>query len=477
MLRKNSHRGSVAVPSLDDVHRSVSTDHPSFFRRLFAFAGPAFLVSVGYMDPGNWATDIAGGSQYGYSLLWVLVMSNGMALFLQTLAARMGIVGGRDLAQACRDLYPKPIRIALWILCELAIAACDLAEVIGTMIGLHLLCKIPFLWGLVITVLDTFFLLAIQRFGIRAMEAFILSLVFMIGLCFGFELLFANPVWSDVFAGIIPTMMSKAPFVFTDTGALYIAIGILGATVMPHNLYLHSALVQSRAVQKTEEGMAMACRYNFIDSFVALNAAFFVNAAILILAGAAFSSHGVVVAGIEEAHRLLPHFLGEEFAATLFAIALLCSGQSSTLTGTLAGQIVMEGFLSFRMQPWLRRLLTRSIAIIPAAITILFFGESRLQDLLVLSQVILSLQLPFAIIPLLRYTNDPARMGRFRSTLWMRCAGALIAVVILSLNAYLVVAQVQSWRVLLPSLGYSVLWIDVLVIPACILVEIGRAHV
>ncbi len=431
--------------SLPEVSATVVTSQSSFFKKLFAFAGPAYLVSVGYMDPGNWATDIEGGSRFGYSLLWVLLMSNMMALLLQTLSARMGIVAGRDLAQACRDLYPKIVRIPLWLLCEVAIAACDLAEVIGTIIGLHLLFGIPFEWGLLVTILDTFLLLAIQRLGIRKMEAFIVSLVFMIGACFLVEIILASPEWGSVLRGFIPHISSKAPFVFSDIGALYVAIGILGATVMPHNLYLHSALVQSRSIENSRKGKADACRYNFIDSFIALNAAFFVNAAILILAAAAFGSNGIVVAGIEDAHRLLPQFLGPTFAATLFAIALLCAGQSSTLTGTLAGQIVMEGFLSLRMQPWLRRFLTRSIALIPAAMTVFVFGAEKLQDLLVLSQVILSLQLPFAIIPLIRFTSDKRYMGDFANPHTVKSIAWLIASIIIALNVYLATSTIIEW--------------------------------
>ncbi len=432
------------------------------------FAGPAYMVSVGYMDPGNWATDIAGGSHFGYELLWVLLLSNAIALLLQTLSARMGIVGGRDLAQACRDLYPKPVRIAQWILCEVAIAACDLAEVIGTVIALHLLFALPLEWGLVITILDTFLLLAIQRLGIRKMEAFIVTLVFTIGLCFLIEILLASPEWGAVARGLLPHVTAVPPFFFRDMGALYIAIGILGATVMPHNLYLHSALVQSRAVKKDDAGMAQACKYNLIDSFLALNAAFFVNASILVLAGAAFYGNGQIVESIEDAHRLLPQFLGPSVAATLFAIALLCSGQSSTLTGTLAGQIVMEGFMHLRMAPWMRRLLTRSIAILPAGFVIFFLGAEKLQDLLVLSQVVLSLQLPFAIVPLLLYTGDRRRMGIFASPLWVKIAGWTAATLIIGLNLSLVFQTIGSWHTSLAESGHSTIPLLIGVVPLVI---------
>lgn len=459
----------IASKSLQEVHASVSVSHPSFWKRLIAFAGPAYMVSVGYMDPGNWATDLEGGSRFGYSLLWVLLLSNMMALLLQTLSARMGIVGGRDLAQACRDLYPKIVRIPLWILCEVAIAACDLAEVIGTVIGLKLLFGLPLEWGLIVTVCDTFLLLAIQKLGIRRMEAFIVTLVFTIGACFFIEILLADPAWGAVLRGFIPSVTSTPPFVFSNIDALYIAIGILGATVMPHNLYLHSALVQSRSVEKTPDGMKTACKFNLIDSFLALNAAFLVNAAILILSAAAFHGTGQEVAGIEEAHRLLPQFLGPSVAATLFAVALLCSGQSSTLTGTLAGQIVMEGFISLRMRPWMRRLLTRGIAIIPAALTIFFVGPGSLTDLLVLSQVVLSLQLPFAIVPLLIYTSDKRMMGPFANRLWVKILGWTAAVIIISLNVNLAVSQIAEWRTILTSSGHSSLWIDLTVVPFTVL--------
>ncbi len=437
--------GEKRAKSLEDVHGSVRVSSAGFWRRLFAFAGPAYMVSVGYMDPGNWATDLAGGSHFGYELLWVLLMSNLMALLLQTLSARMGIVMGRDLAQACREQYSRPVGFLLWLLCECAIAACDLAEVIGTIIGLNLLFGLPLQFGLVLTAFDTFLLLAIQKLGMRVMEAFILLLVSTVGLCFILELFWAGPEWGGVARGLLPTLSGSAPFLFSNRDALYVAIGILGATVMPHNLYLHSALVQSRKVERTEEKMREACRFNFYDTLIALNAAFFVNAAILILAAAAFFRYGQMVESIEQAHALLPQFLGASAASSLFAIALLSSGQSSTLTGTLAGQIVMEGFLHFRMQPWLRRFVTRAIAIVPAMVTLALFGAARLQDLLVLSQVVLSLQLPFAIVPLLQMTGDKRKMGPFASAPWVKVCGWAAAAIIIGLNASLVVSQIGAW--------------------------------
>src|SRR3954451_19169411 len=374
--------------SLAEVHSSVGTGHPGFWKRMMAFAGPAYLVSVGYMDPGNWATDIEGGARFGYKLLWVLVMSNAMAVLLQTLSARLGIVSSRDLAQACRESYPKPVTTALWILCEIAIAACDLAEVLGAAIGLSLLFKIPLLVGVLLTTADTLLILWLQSFGIRKMEAFILALVTIIAGCFFVEILWAKPSVPEMVTGLIPRLSSES---------LYIVVGILGATVMPHNLYLHSALVQTRNIGQTEPEKRIACKYNLIDSVVALNGALLVNAAILVMAAAVFFKNGIVVTEIKQAHVLLVPLLGTSAAGVIFAIALLCSGQSSTLTGTMAGQIVMEGFLDFRMRPWLRRLITRAVAVVPAAITFCFAGEEPSLGLLILSQAVLSLQLPFAI--------------------------------------------------------------------------------
>ncbi len=423
------------------------------------------MVSVGYMDPGNWATDIAGGSQFGYELLWVLLLSNMLAVLLQTLAARMGIVSGRDLAQASRELYSKPVGFCLWMLCEVAIAACDLAEVIGTIIGLHLLFGLPLIIGLIITVFDTFLLLAIQRLGIRKMEGFILLLVSTIGLCFLLEILWVKPVWGQVLRGLVPALSNHTPFVFSAPEALYIAIGILGATVMPHNLYLHSALVQSRAVARDPKSIAQACRYNFFDSVVALNAAFFVNAAILVLAATAFFRSGIVVSEIQDAYKLLPQALGTSVASSVFAVALLCAGQSSTLTGTLAGQIVMEGFVQLRLRPWMRRLITRLVAIIPAAIAIIVFGEHRLTELLVFSQVILSLQLSFAVVPLIQFTSSKVRMGAFANPLWLQVLAWLAAGIIMGLNGFLVVSQLLGWYQGAIAAGQSVLWIQLLALP------------
>ena len=422
--------------SLANVHSSVGTSQLSFWKRMFAFAGPAYLVSVGYMDPGNWATDLEGGARFGYRLLWVLVMSNGMAILLQTLAARLGIVSGRDLAQACRETYPRPVTLAMWVLCEIAIAACDLAEVLGAAIALNMLFHIPLLLGVILTGADTLLLLAFQSFGIRTIEAFILALISVIAACFCIEVIWAKPVWTDVFVGLAPRLNSNT---------LYLAIGILGATVMPHNLYLHSALVQTRAIGHDEKSKRTACRFNFIDSVVALNGAMFVNCAILVLAAAVFFKHGIVVTEIQQAQQLLVPLLSTSLAGVIFAVALLCSGQSSTLTGTLAGQITMEGFLNLRMRPWMRRLMTRSIAIIPAALTIRFMGDSSTLDLLLLSQVIISMQLPFAVIPLIHFTNDPRRMGSFANRAWVKLLSWSCAAVILGLNFWLVAQALVAW--------------------------------
>src|SRR5438270_1592004 len=382
--------------SLAEVHSSVGTSQVSFWKRMFAFAGPAYLVSVGYMDPGNWATDLEGGARFGYKLLWVLVMSNAMAVLLQTLSARLGIVRGRDLAQACRETYPRPVNLALWGLCEIAVAACDLAEVLGAAIGLNLLFHIPLLAGVMITAADTLLLLWFQSFGIRTIEAVVLALITVIAGCFCVEILWAKPAVGDLVTGLAPHL---------NRDSLYVAIGILGATVMPHNLYLHSALVQTRNIGQTEAAKRMACKYNLIDSVVALNGALLVNGAILVMAAAVFFKNGLVVSEIQQAYQLLTPLLGTGLASIFFAVALLASGQSSTLTGTLAGQIVMEGFLNFRMRAWLRRLITRTLAIIPAALTIYLAGENGSYKLLLLSQVILNMQLPFAVIPLIQFTN------------------------------------------------------------------------
>ncbi|HEX5226452.1 MAG TPA: Nramp family divalent metal transporter [Bryobacteraceae bacterium] len=423
--------------SLPEVHSSVPTAQPSLWRRMFAFAGPAYLVSVGYMDPGNWATDLEGGARFGYALLWVLVLSNLMAILLQTLSARLGIVSQRDLAQACRETYPRPISYALWILSEIAIAACDLAEVLGAAIALNLLFHIPLLWGVLLTAVDTLLLLLFTRLGIRVIEAFVLALISTIAICFAIEIVWAgSPVLSDVARGVVPHLSAQT---------LYIAIGILGATVMPHNLYLHSALVQTRRIGKTEQEKRVACRFNLVDSTIALNGALLVNAAILILAALAFYRRGIVVTEIQQASQLLTPLMGTTFASIIFGVALLCSGQSSTLTGTMAGQIVMEGFLNIRMRPWLRRLLTRTLAIIPAALTVYLAGETGTYKLLILSQVILSLQLPFAVIPLIHFTNDKQRMGALANRIWVKAIAWLTAVVILGLNIWLADISVRNW--------------------------------
>ena len=424
--------------SLQEVNASVSTSKTGFWKKLFAFLGPAYLVSVGYMDPGNWATDIAGGSQFGYKLLWVLLMSNLMALLLQSLSARLGLVRGLDLAQASRVTYHPVVNFFNWLLAEIAIGACDLAEVIGMAIGLQLLFDIPLLAGVSITVADTLLLLVLQKYGIRKMEAFILVLIATIGFAFIAELVFAKPDGAELVKGFIPSIPNNE--------ALYIAIGIIGATVMPHNLYLHSSLVQTRKIDKTPKGIKEAIKFNFIDTFIALNLALFVNAAILILAAAAFFNSGLTeVSEIQDAHKLLGNVLGNSLAPALFAIALIAAGQSSTLTGTLSGQIVMEGYLNLRIQPWLRRLVTRLIAIVPAFITIYMFGESATGQLLILSQVILSMQLGFAIIPLIHLTSDKSKMGEFVNKTWVKICAWLIAVTIVSLNAKLVFETVSGW--------------------------------
>ncbi|HEV8377894.1 MAG TPA: Nramp family divalent metal transporter [Tepidisphaeraceae bacterium] len=431
--------------SLEDVHSSVAISRGQWWRRLLSFSGPAFMVSVGYMDPGNWATDLAAGARFGYRLIWVILISNLMAILLQTLSARLGIVTGRDLAQACRDHYPRPVVWVLWILCEIAIAACDLAEVLGSAIALHLLFGIPILAGVLITALDVMLLLLLQSFGIRKMEAIILTLVATIGACFALEMFLSKPDLAAIFGGFVPSMLTTKDGPTPDASSLFIAIGIIGATVMPHNLYLHSALVQSRAVERTKAGLKEATKYNLIDSVVALNAAFFVNAAILILAAAAFYHRGLFdVARLEDAHKLLAPLLGSSLAPIAFAVALLAAGQSSTITGTLAGQIVMEGFVRMRLRPWLRRLVTRSIAIIPAVIVILWKGDGAVDGLLVLSQVILSLQLSFAVVPLIQFTSDRKKMGDFATPLWAKILAWLAAFIIISLNLKLVFETVVA---------------------------------
>lgn len=422
--------------SLSEVRSTVPVKYKSAWRRLFAFLGPAYLVSVGYMDPGNWATDIEGGARFGYTLIWVLLMSNLMALLLQMLAARLGIVTGKDLAQACRAEYNKTVRYYLWALAEIAIAATDLAEILGTIIGLNLLFGLPMLWGCLVTAFDTLLLIAIQKYGIRKLEAFIVMLVGTIGFCFLIEIFLSKPSWGGIASGFIPSL---------DKSSLYIAIGMLGATVMPHNLYLHSALVQSRQIDKGIISKAQAIKFNLVDSAVALNAAFFVNAAILVMAAADFYRNGIVVTEIQQAHSLLNSVLGTAIGPAAFAIALLAAGQSSTITGTIAGQVVMEGFLHIRLKPWIRRLITRMVALVPAVAVIAYSGESGSYRLLILSQVILSLQLPFAIIPLLNFTSDRFKMGAFANKSWVLVAGWITAVIIIALNANLIYGEVRGW--------------------------------
>ncbi len=443
--------------SLSEVNASVDTTHPrKGFRRILAYFGPAYLVSVGYMDPGNWATDLQGGAQFGYQLIWVLLMSNLMALLLQSLSARLGIVRKKDLAQANREVYPPVVNFCLYILAELAIAACDLAEVLGMAIGIHLLTGMPLMYGVAITVLDTFLLLYLQRLGIRKLEAFIISLVGIIGLSFLLEIIFAAPNLGLVAKGFIPTALNEK--------ALYIAVGIIGATVMPHNLYLHSALVQTRKISDDNIGIKKALKYNFFDSLIALNAAFLVNAAILVLAATVFFTTGNThVAKIEDAHQLLQPLLGNKLAPMLFAIALIAAGQSSTITGTLAGQIVMEGYLSLRINPLLRRLITRLIAILPAALVIGIYGDEKVDDLLVFSQVVLSLQLGFAIIPLIHFVSDKKTMGDFVIGKWTKIAAWLIAIILVTLNVNLVANEVIG---LFEKNG--LIWAKILAVIACI---------
>jgi len=430
------------MPSLPESHHTVPVPRGvPFWRKALAFAGPGYMVAVGYMDPGNWATDLAGGARFGYVLLSVILLSNLMAILLQALALKLGIATGRDLAQACRDHYSRPVSFVLWVLCEIAIAACDLAEVIGSAIALNLLFGIPLLWGVCLTVLDVLLILLLQNKGFRYLEAFVIALVVTIGACFAVELIMAQPVMADVMKGLIPRTD-----VVTNPAMLYIAIGILGATVMPHNLYLHSSIVQTRKVLPDQASKREAIRFATLDSTVALLFAFFINAAILILAAATFNQTGhQEVADIGDAYRLLAPLLGTTFASTLFAIALLASGQNSTITGTLAGQIVMEGFLNIRLPAWLRRLITRLIAIIPAVIVTAMYGEKGAGSLLILSQVILSLQLSFAVIPLVYFTSQRKKMGEFVNGKLLAGTAWLVAVVILGLNAWLLIGTFREW--------------------------------
>lgn len=424
--------------SLGNVHESIdTTKQRKGIRKILPYLGPAYLVSVGYMDPGNWATDLQGGAQFGYRLIWVLLMSNLMALLLQSLSAKLGIVRRKDLAQANREVYPPVTNFCLYVLAEFAIAACDLAEVLGMALGIQLLTGLPLVYGVMITVLDTFLLFYLQKKGMRAMESFIIALVLIIGLSFIIEIFLAKPDAAGIIRGFVPSALNNQ--------ALYIAVGIIGATVMPHNLYLHSALVQTRKIRNNEHGIKKAIKYNFIDSTIALNAAFFVNAAILVLAGAVFYFHGQSsVAKIEDAHRLLKPMLGTKLAPVMFAIALIASGQSSTVTGTLAGQVVMEGYLHLRINPWLRRLITRLLAIIPAVIVISIYGESQVDSLLVLSQVLLSLQLGFAVIPLIHFVSNKKTMSSFAIKLPTKILSWIVAAILVFLNARLVVQEMTT---------------------------------
>ena len=424
-----------SLPTLPEAFRTVPVvPSASWLRKAFAFAGPGYLVAVGYMDPGNWATDLGGGSKFGYTLLSVVLLSSLMATLLQALSAKLGIVTGRDLAQACREQYSRRATFVLWILCEIAIAACDLAEVLGSAVALKLLFGLPLLLGVLITAFDVLIVLALQGRGFRLIEAFVITLIATIAVCFAYEIFFAQPLWRAAARGLLPRAE-----ILRNREMLYIAIGILGATVMPHNLYLHSSIVQTRAFGQSAAEKREALRYAIFDSTLALGFAFFVNAAILILAAAAFHSRGIrQVAEIGDAYQLLTPVLGAGLASTLFALALLASGQNSTLTGTLAGQIVMEGFLDLRLKPWVRRLITRALAIIPAAIVIAIAGESKVTALLILSQVILSFQLPFAVIPLIRFTNDPKKMGAYSNSRFTAALAWITGVAILAFNAELV---------------------------------------
>jgi manganese transport protein len=420
--------------TLPEVFRSMKVPTKgSWFRKFLAFVGPGYLVAVGYMDPGNWATDIAGGSMFGYTLLSVILISNMMAILLQALAGKLGIVTGRDLAQACKDHYSKPVAMVLWILCELAIAACDLAEVIGSAIALYLLFGIPLLYGVIITALDVLVVLLLQNKGFRYIEILVVVLIVTVGGCFVTEIFLSKPDFGGILKGFVPSSS-----IITNPAMLYIAIGILGATVMPHNLYLHSAIVQTRDIEQTALGKRQAIKYATWDSTIALFFALFINAAILIVSAATFHEAGLTdIAEIQDAYYMLTPLLGTAMGSILFGVALLASGQNSTLTGTLAGQIVMEGFLNIRLRPWLRRLITRLIAIIPAIIVIGFYGDEGATDLLILSQVILSLQLSFAVIPLVLFTSDKLKMGEFANPLWLKSLAWFVAAVIVVLNAYL----------------------------------------
>ncbi len=422
------------TPSLPESFRSIPIQQgASFLRKMIAFAGPGYLVAVGYMDPGNWATDLGGGSRYGYTLLSAVLISSLMAIFLQALSAKLGIATGRDLAQACREHYSPRTTKVLWVLCEIAIAACDLAEVLGSAVALKLLFGLPLLAGVLLTGFDVLLVLALQGRGFRVLEAMVITLIMAIGACFAYEIFLARPLWLEAAWGFAPSFQ-----ILRDREMLYLAIGILGATVMPHNLYLHSSIVQTRAFRLNPEGKREAIRFATLDSTIALGLSLFINAAILILGAAVFHVRGMNdVADISQAYRLLSPVLGASLASVLFAAALLCSGQNSTLTGTLAGQIVMEGFLHWRMRPWLRRLITRSMAIVPAAIVIGVMGEGHAMSLLIFSQVILSFQLPFAVVPLIQFTGDRSKMGEFTNGPVTAIFGWFLAAAIIVLNAAL----------------------------------------
>ena len=433
------------LPSLPEVHRSITIPQGvGKIRRFLAFAGPAFLISVGYMDPGNWATDIEGGSRFRYQLLWVILASNLVAVLLQTLSARLGLVTGRDLPQMCRESFPRPVVVIFWLLAEVAIAACDLAEVLGGAIALNLLFHVPLLAAVLLTAFDVLLLLLLQSRGMRLLEAIILTLIGTIGICYVVEIFLARPDWGGIGRGLVTPRLGR--------DSLFIALGILGATVMPHNLYLHSALVQSRNTGRSEPEIRSALKYNFWDTVLALNLAFFVNAAILVMAAAVFFEHGKIVTEIQDAHATLTPLLGTSLGSTAFAVALLASGQASTVTGTMAGQVVMEGFLQLKMQPWLRRLLTRGLAIVPAVIAIVWFGRGSVEaqnhavyHLLILSQVVLSMQLSFATVPLVLFTNDRRKMGAFANPMWLKLIAWPVVIGIAALNVWLITVQIKGW--------------------------------
>jgi len=443
----DTHAGDASQRrSLPEVHGSVAIPaNASLWKKILAYSGPAYLVSVGYMDPGNWATDIEGGARFGYQLLWVLLLSNLMAVLLQTLAARLGIVTGRDLAQACRDYYPKRVSVALWVLCEIAISACDMAMVLGGAVGLSLLTKLPLLVCVCVMAADVFIILLLQHRGMRWLEAVVVTLVATIGLCYVFEIFLVHPDWNGVLHGLVTPRLTGHSNQSGGPTDLYVAMAILGATVMPHNLYLHSALVQTRRIGRTPQSIRSANRFNLLDCTVALNVAFFVNVAILVMAAAVFYRHGIVVTELKQAYETLSPLVGHVAAGVVFAVALICSGQSSTLTGTMAGQIVMEGFLQMRLQPWLRRLVTRLIAIVPAVIVIALQGEAGSYKLLILSQVILSVQLPFAIVPLVQFTCSRSKMGEFVNPPAIKALAWAVAAVVISLNVLLLVQTISNW--------------------------------